>query len=168
MPETLEFLSINLWSVVMAIGNLLILILIVKKFLFKPVDHILNKRAEEVDKIYSEAEGIREEAKVNKEIYDERIKNAKSESDQMIKSATSRAQLRREEILRAAAVEAENRKQKAEADILLAKKKAIDEMKDNISEIIIELAEQVVEKEINPSVHEALIEEAINELGEQV
>lgn len=168
MPETLEFLSVNLWHTLMAIGNLLILFLIVKKFLFKPVNEILRKRADEVDKIYTDAEDMRTEAKANKDKYDERLKNAKAETDLMIKNATVRAELRSEEIISAAAVEAENRKRKANSEISLAKKKAVNEMKDNITEMVIDLAQQVVEKEIDAKVHETLIDEAINELGERV
>lgn len=167
MP-TLEFLSVNPWQTIMAIGNLLILFLIVKKLLFKPINAILDKRAEEVDNIYSEAEDIRTKAEENKNIYDEKLKKAKAETDLMIKAATERANHRKEEIVSEAIAEAENRKRKAESDITLAKKKAVDEMKDNITEMVVELAEQVVGKEINADVHETLIDSAIEELGERV
>jgi F-type H+-transporting ATPase subunit b len=99
MP-TLEFLSVDFWQTIMAIGNLLILFLIVKKFLFKPINDILNKRAQEVDKIYSEAEELRTKAKENKDIYEDKLKNAKAETDLMIKSATERANHRGEEIIK--------------------------------------------------------------------
>ena len=51
LAGTLEFISLNVWHIVMAIGNLLILMLILKKFLFKPVQKILKQREEEVAKI---------------------------------------------------------------------------------------------------------------------
>ncbi len=168
MPETLEFLSINTWQTIMAMGNLLILFLIVKKFLFKPVNDILKKRADEVDRIYSEAENLRTEAKESKDLYEEKLKKAKTETDLMIKSATERANYRGEEIIKEATIEAENRKRKAESDIALTKKKAVSEMKDNVIEMVIDLAQQVVEKEINADIHENLIDSAIEELGERV
>lgn len=168
MPETLEFLSVDFWQTFMAMGNLLILFLIVKKLLFKPVNEILSKRAAEVDNIYSEAEIMRTEAKTSKDSYEEKLKNAKVETDHMIKSATERANLRSEEIINEANFEAENRKRKAESDISLAKKKAINEMKENITDMVIDLAKQVVEKEIDQGVHDKLIDNAIKELGERV
>lgn len=168
MPETLEFLSVNFWQTLMAMGNLIILFLIVKKLLFKPVTVILDKRANEVDKIYSDAEDMRTEAKTNKDIYEERLRNAKAETDLMIKTATERATHRGDEIINDANFEAENRKRKAESDISLAKKKAINEMKNNITEMVMDLAQQVVEKEIDPGVHDKLIDDAIKELGERV
>lgn len=165
MPETLEFLSIDFWPTLMAIGNLLILFMILKKFLFKPVNDILDKRAMEVDKIYSDAESMRSKAETDKEVYEEKLRHVKSETDLMIKSATERAENRKEEIITEANNEAENRKRKAESDINLAKKKAVDEMKDNIVDMVIDLATQVVEKEINTEIHETLIDGAIEKLG---
>lgn len=168
MPKTLEFLSVDFWQTLIAIGNLLILFLIVKRFLFKPVSDILKKRAEAVEKIYTDAESKQIEATSNKNIYEERLKNAKAETDLMIKTATERAELKSEEIISEAISEAENRKRKAESDILLAKKKAVDEMKDNITDMVIGLAQQVVGKEIDSNIHETLIDKAIEELGERV
>lgn len=166
MPETLDFISVNYWSTLMAIGNLIILFLILKKFLFKPVNDILEKRANEVDTIYSEAEETRLKANKDKDLYEEKLKNAKKEADNVIKSAVERAEHRSEEIINAASIEADNRKRKAELEIALAKKKAIDEMKDNIADMVITLAQQVIEKEMDTDVHNTLIDEAIEKLGD--
>ena len=54
----------------------------------------------------------------------------------------------------------------ADEDIELAKRKAADEMKNSISEMVIGIAEQVVEKEIDTDAHSALIDEAIDGLGD--
>lgn len=168
MPETLEFLSLDFWQTLMSIGNLIILFFIVKKFLFKPVNEVLNKRAEEVDKIYSDAELLRVEAKENKDIYEEKLKNAKNETDLMIKRATESARHRSEEIVNEAIAEADVQKRKAKTDIYLSKKKAMEELNANVSEIVIDLAKQVVQKEIDPKIHKELINTAMEELGEDV
>lgn len=168
MPETLEFISINPWHTLMSIGNLFILFLIVKKFLFKPVNNILKKRADEVEQIYVEAEDMRTKAEVDKETYESKLNNVKAETDLMIMKATEVAKHKSEEMLQEAVVEVEQRKSKAEADISLAKKKAVVEMKNDVTDMVVELAKQVVEKEIDAKTHEALIDSAIKELGEYV
>lgn len=168
MPETLELISLDFWQSLMSIINLFILFLIVKKFLFKPVTNILNKRESEVKSIYSEAENLKSEAQTNKDTYEEKLRNAKAETDLMIKNATERAQHRSEDIIKEAAAEAENQKRKAENDIYLAKKKAVDDMNANVTEMVIDLAKQVVGKEINPDIHKNLIDSAIEELGDHV
>lgn len=143
MPETLEFISINFWHTLMSIGNLFILFLIVKKLLFKPVNNILKKRADEVEQIYTEAQDMRTKAEADKDIYQTKLDNVKAETDLMITKATEVAKHKSEEMIKEAAVEVEQRKSKAEVDILLAKKKAADEMKNDITDMVVELAQQI-------------------------
>ena len=151
MAGTLDFLSINVWHILMAIGNLLILVLILKKFLFKPVQNIIRQREEEVEKVYSDADKALSDANAEKELYKKKLDDAKAESSEIISGAKA---------------EAERKLRVADEDIELAKKKAADEMRDSISEMVISLAEKVVEKEIDPSAHASLIDEAIDSLGE--
>ncbi len=166
MAGTLDFLSINVWHILMAIGNLLILVLILKKFLFKPVQNIIKQREEEIGKAYSDAGEALEAANAEKELYLKKLDDAKSEADSLIKTASDRAKAESAEIISDAKAEAERRRKNADEDIELAKKKAADEMRDSISEMVISLAEKVVEKEIDPKAHQSLIDEAIDSLGE--
>ena len=150
----------------MAIGNLLILMLILKKFLFKPVQKILKQREEEVAKIYSDADDALAKANEDKNTYEQKMMGAKQEADNLIKTATERAKQESSEIVAAARSEAERRLKNADEDIELAQRKAADEMKNSISEMVIGIAEQVVEKEIDTDAHSALIDEAIDGLGD--
>ncbi len=166
MAGTLDFLSVNVWHILMAIGNLLILVLILKKFLFKPVQNIIRQREEEVEKVYSDADKALSDANAEKELYRKKLDDAKAEADSLIKTASDRAKAESSEIISGAKAEAERKLKIADEDIELAKKKAADEMRDSISEMVISLAEKVVEKEIDPSAHASLIDEAIDSLGE--
>ena len=71
-----------------------------------------------------------------------------------------------EPILAEARAEAAALREKAEADIVSEKKKAVNEIKDEISDIAILIAEKVVEKEITPADHEKLIAQFIDRVGE--
>lgn len=166
MAGTLEFLSIDFWHILMAMGNLLILVLILKRFLFKPVQKILKQREDEVNKVYSDADDALNRANAEKELYHQKLSEAKSEADNLIKSANERAKAESAEIISGAKAEAERRRKNADEDIELAKKKAAEEMRDSISDMVITLAEQVVEKEIDANAHASLINEAIESLGE--
>lgn len=163
---SLEILSINIWHILMAIGNLGILVLILKKFLFKPVQNILRQREEEVGRIYSEADSALQKANADKTAYEEKLLEAKDEADSLIKSASERAKRESAEIVAAAKTEAERRLKNADEDIELAKKKAADEMKGSIAEMVIGLASQVASKEIDGSQHAKIIDEAIKNLGD--
>ncbi len=168
LSGTLDFISINVWHILMAIGNLLILVFFLKKFLFKPVNDILEKRAEEVEKVYSDADRALEKATADKALYEQKLLDAKDEADELIKTASAHAKAKSNEIISDAKAEAERRRIAAEEDIELAKKKAVSEVKDSISDMVIELAGKVVEKEIDGKSHAQLIDEAIESLGDDL
>ncbi len=163
---TLDFLSVNVWHILMAVGNLLILVLILKKFLFKPVQNILRQREEEINKTYSDADKALSDAENEKAEYQKKLSAAKSEADSLISSASERAKAESAEIIQNARAEAERRRKNADEDIELARRKAVEEMRDELGEMVIDLATKVVGKEIDPKTHEELINEAIESLGE--
>lgn len=166
--QTLDFLSINVWHILMAIGNLLILVLLLKKFLFKPVNDIIAKREAEVQKIYSDADEALEKANADKLLYAQKMVDAKREADNLIKTASEHAKAQGDEIVTNAKLEAQRRREQADADIELAKKKAADAVKDSISDMVISLAEKVVEKELDEMAHSKLIDDAIDSLGDDL
>lgn len=56
MQQVQDFISITPWTLIFQICNLLILTALIKKFLFKPVMAVLDKRQAEIDGMYSEAD----------------------------------------------------------------------------------------------------------------
>ena len=85
----------------------------------------------------------------------------------MVKEAVERGQRREEEILRQANLEADAVMAKASADIAREKRKALNDAKDEISDIAMAIAEKVVGRELNGADHSALVDGFIDRLGEQ-
>ncbi len=164
MNEALELISINFWHVIAAIGNLLILTLVFKKFLFKPVLKVLEERQAEVDNIYKQAEESAASAEKDKQEYHEKLEKAEHEVEEIIRSATVRAERLGDEIVAEANAKADAAIKKADADIAQSKKKAINEIKNDIAGISVSIAEKVVEREINEKDHNDLIESFIETL----
>lgn len=165
MP-TLEFVSIVPWEIITQLINLLLLILLLKHFLFKPVQNILNARQAEIDKHYADAETAQTRAEALRDEYEKRIADAKSEATDIVRTATNKAQLRGEEIVRDAQTEASRLLEKADAQIAQEKKKAMNQLKNEISGIAVDIATKIVEREIDEKDHEALISEFIEGVGE--
>ena len=160
------FLTIDPVTMIATLINTLILFLVLKHFLFKPVNKILDERKQNVEETYRQAdEKLTEAARLESE-YTEKLANAKAESAEIVKNATKRAQTRSDEIIAEAKKEASSLIVKANADIEKEKKRAVNQIKDEISDIALAVAEKVVEKEIDPKDHERLIESFISELGE--
>ncbi len=164
MNEYLELISLNIWHILVTIGNLLILTWIVKKFLYKPVKDILEKRKNQVDEIYKTAEASARSAEQARLEYASKLSAAKNEADEILKNAAARADRLSEKIIDEARLKAEDVTRGAEEDIALEKKRAMNELKDEIASISVKIAENVVEREISAEDHKKLIDSFIDEL----
>ena len=165
MKQFQELIALAPWTFIFQICNLLILTAGVKHFLFKPVQQILAKRKEEIEASYTEAEKA-EGAQAMKEEYETRLASAKEEAAEIVKSATARANARGEELVSAARAEAAALKSKADAEIESERRKAAGELKNDISELALDIAGRVVEKEIDPETHKELIDDFISRVGD--
>ncbi len=166
MDKYLQLVSLAPWTLIAQWCNLLILVMLVKKFLFKPVCDILQQRQDEVDKIYADANKAKDDAKALKADYENRLASAKEEASEIVKAATANAQRKSNEMLEEAQTKASNLVVRAEAQIEQERKKAINEIKDEISGMAVDIASKVVEREISAKDHEKLIEDFIKNVGE--
>ena len=166
MIQSLDVISVNLWQILISLANLLIIFLIVKKFLFKPVKNIMDKRQEEINKEYSEADILKQDAKKAKEEYEEQLKNAKDEADGILKDATENAGKRSEKIIEEAKEKADAIIKRAEQEAELERKKAEDGIKREIVGVSAALTEKMLEREINIDDHHALIDSFIEKIGD--
>jgi F-type H+-transporting ATPase subunit b len=166
MLEKFEgFVGVNLWTMIFAWINLLILYFILKKILFKPIKNMIDSRQKEVDDMYSDAENARSEAEKMKEEYEEKLSQANKESEEILKSAQRRALLKEEEIIKEANAEAARALERAEEQIALEKKRALNEVKNEVSEMAIGIASAVIERDVKADEHKALIDDFIDNIG---
>ena len=163
-----QLVTVAPWTLILQICNLLLTIWLFKKFLLKPVQRILEQRQAMTDAELDAAAMAREEAESAKAEYAERLEGAKEEAAAMVRDASRTAQSRGEEIVLKAKEEAAAIRAKAAADVALEKKNAVNEIKNDISDIAVSIASKVVEKEISAEEHEALIREFIDNMGEAV
>lgn len=163
--QSLPVVSLNIWTILISIANLLIIFLILKKFLFKRVQKVFDVRRAMVDKIYDDANAAKSDAENEKLLYEEKLAHAKEEAGEILTTARERADRMSDEIIADANVKAEARYKKAEEEIAQEKKKAMSELKDDISSMSVDLAEKIVEREINEDDHRKLINEFIEEVG---
>ncbi len=165
--QFLDVISVNLWQILISLANLLIIFWVFKRFLFKPVQKVMNARQEQVDKIYSDAEQDRSAAVSMKQEYEVRLATAREEADGLVRNAVQTAQRRSDAIVAEATSQASHLKQKAEEEIARDKKQMLLDVKSEISDIAVSIASKVVEREIKKDDHERFVEEFIKNVGEQ-
>ena len=163
-----SFIGVDFWTALAVLINTLILYYVLKKFLFVPVMKMIEARQAEIDGMYQEANDARDSALSMEAEYKEKLSVAAETGANMVKEAVERGQLREEEIIRQANAQASALLEKANQDIALEKKKAINDAKDEISGIAMSIAEKVVGRELNAKDHAALVDSFIDRLGDQV
>ena len=161
------FVGVNFWTMIFAWVNLFVLYLVLRKILFKPIKNMIDSRQKEVDDMYENAETSRKEAALMKAEYEEKMKRADEESEEILKKAVRKAQLREEEILHEANEKAARTMKRAEEQVELEKKRAINEVKDEVSDMAIGIAAAVLERDVNKKEHAAMIDDFIRNMGEK-
>ena len=159
-------ITLDGWTFLAQICNLMIQLLIFKKFLLNPVKQVIADRKAKADSEIADAQKLRTEAEAMKAEYEQNLQNARTEANQIVAAAQKTATARSEEIVGEARAQAAALKQKAEADIAQERKKAVNEVKDEIGGIAMEIASKVVEREISEKDHKDLIDEFIKNVGE--
>ena len=167
MVQTLDIISVNIWQILISLINLLLLFLLLKKFLFKPVQNIMAARQQQVDKVYSDADESLTRATQMKQEYEQRLSTARDEADSLVKNATVTAQKRGEQLLTEAQQQASRLKQKAEEEIAQQKKQMLNEVQQDISGLAVDIAAKVIEREINQGDYDAFVNEFISNVGDK-
>ena len=161
-----SFIGIDFWTALFILLNTLAIFLVARKYLIGPVRKLIEARQKEIDDMYETASNAREEAMAMKEEYLKKLNDAQMTSDKIVKDAVARGQKREEEIVEKAKNEAGQILQKAQDDIQLEKKKAVNEAKNEISDMALEIAGKVVGRQLSAADKAEMIDHFIDELGD--
>jgi len=159
-------IGLDVWTMIFTFCNLLLLFYFARKFLFKPVKKMIDSRQKEIDDLYDDAGKAKTEAEEFRAEYEVKLENATAESEEIMRRAVRNAQLKEEEILKQARDEAAKTLQRAEEQIDKERKQAMEDIKNDVSDVAIDIAKAVLDREITAKEHHALIDGFIEKLGE--
>lgn len=128
---------------------LLILILLMRKFAWKPILNALQEREEGIENAINMAEVARKEIAALKSQNENLLKEARIERDAIVKDAKETANKMIEEAKNNAKNEAEKVLAAARHSIELEKSAAISELKLHVASLSIEIAEKIVKTELS-------------------
>jgi len=165
LEEFQSFIGVDFWTALFTLLNFLAVFFVGKHFLWGPVTKMIQDRQQEIDDMYSEADTVRTNAQAMEAEYRQKLQEAQTTGDRIVREAVARGQAREEEILRQASAEAGAMMDKAAADIAMEKKKAINEAKDEIAGIAMEIAGKVVGRQLTAADQAQLVDQFIDELG---
>lgn len=165
--HTMPVVAINLtlfWQMI----NFVVLVLIFKKFFFKPISKIIEKRKQEITANIESAQKDKESSQTLKLEAEKYLKEAKAEANVIITNAIKKAEDAKEEILKETHLAREKMLKSAEADIIKIREQAKKELREDMTEIAIKLAEKMIEKQLSDDKEASVkvIDHFIKEVGE--
>ena len=166
--ETLyqSLVAVEPLTLIATICNLFVQLYIIKRFLLDKILAVLDARRKAADQQIADAQKAREEAAAIKETYEQNMLQAKAQAESILENAQKAASQRSESIIDDAKVQAARIMDKASAQIAMEKKKAINDAKDEISDLAMTIAGKIVERELNPEDQQQMINRFIDKLGE--
>lgn len=164
MEEYLQFVTVDLWTMIFTWANLIILYLLLKHFLFAPVNKMLSERRLEIENGFHEAEDVEEQAQRMKAEYEQKLNAAKDEADEIIRTAVEKANIRSESIVGEASEKAAHIIEKSQNQIEIDKRNAVNAAKSEIAAMAVLAAEKLIGKRLSLEDDEKLITEIIDRI----
>lgn len=159
-------IGINVWTMIFTFVNLMIVFFFAKKFLLGPVKKMIDSRQNEIDGMYEEAEKSVEDGEKFKAEYEEKLKKASEESEAIMRDTVRNARLREEAIIRDAREEASAILKRADEQIEMERRQAVNDIKNDVSGMAVDIAGAVLGRDIKPEEHAELIDSFIDRFGE--
>lgn len=154
------------WNLAFQIINTIILYIILKKLLFKPVTEFMAARQNAIVESMQEADDKNAQADKLMQEYQLKLAGAQEEGREIIKDASKRAEDRANAIIKSAQEEASKIKERAEAEIKREQQKAVNALKNEVAAMAVAAAGKILNKNLDAKEHSQLIHDFIDEVGE--
>lgn len=153
------------WSIIWTIVNILVLFLFLKKFLFKPVTEMMEKRKNAIETSLQEAEDTKSEALKMKTDYENQLSMAKEDASLILKESRERAAREFNEQMKESKEMAAKIVQEASVAIELEKRKSLLEAQAEIATVALLAASKVIEKNVDDNTNKQMLNSFLNEVG---
>ena len=151
-------LDIDIWNFIWAAINLVLLLILMKIFLFKPIRKMMDERTRMVQEELDSAKKSREEAEELKAQYQEDLDSAKDEAQKIIEKANSDAELERSAIIKRSHEEAERIVADAGKDIEKERRRVMAQAQTQIADLAIEAASRIIGENVDDEKNRRLVD----------
>lgn len=164
--EFLRALGVDFRLVVIQAVGFLILLYLLRKYLFGRILALIQTRKEEIQSTYAHAEKDRTEAGRLRQDYEKRLTEAEEEAERRLNSAVQEAKMISAEIIEKTRQEAEAIKLKAQETIELERKKALAEIRNQVVNLSMLVTHKLIQQSVSQEGAERLVDKFIHEVEE--
>ena len=162
----LDALGLNLKEIIFAMVNFLILVFVLGTFIYKPFLGMPENRKQMIQEKFDRADAVNKRADARMAKYNRQIAGAEEESREIIRDAKQKAEAQAQAIIDEAKAEAAEIIAKAERTIEMEQAKAIEGLHNEIAELALLAAEQIVGDKIEDAGQEAIVDRVIRNARE--
>ena len=144
--------------------NFIILVIILRKFLYQPLLGLMEKRRLQIEESQKKAEEVEKRYAEFQIEHVRRIEESKAEATALIEKAKTAAESLRQDMLAATQAESDKLLERTKAEIERQKESMLAELKHEIGGLVITVASKLLGREIDPKTETKFIEEAIREV----
>jgi F-type H+-transporting ATPase subunit b len=152
-------------ALLLQIVGFLLLVAVLKKYLFGPVNDILTARQTEVETTIAQVRQDREAMEVSRREYEARLAEIEAEARDRIQAAMKEAQGIKEEIVSSAHTEAERLVTRARDEIVREKQQALVELRTQVADLAVEAAGKILRRSVDERVQRELVNDFIKQVG---
>ncbi len=161
----MEAIGLNLPGLIAQIINFLLILVLLRMFLYKPILGMLDRRATRIRESLERAEAVQREADRSRAEFEEQIVEARRQGQQIVAQATEIGERMKEEARLDARREAETIIERARAEIQLARDQALTQLHQQFADLTIMAASRVIDQSLDRERHRALIDQVLAESG---
>lgn len=143
----------------------LLLLAAMYKLVFPKANQALEDRAAVIEGKMEEAEAKLTEAETTKADFEARIADARGEANRIIDEAKTTAESLRADIIARAEEEARGIVERAQNEIAAERDRALQDLRTEVGALSVELASKIVERELDASTHQGLVDDYIQRLS---
>lgn len=153
------------WNIFFNIINVIVLYILMKRFLFKPVTEMMEKRKNAIETSCADAENNNKEALKLKQEYQEALKTADVQALDIIKEAMKRALEEHDIQIKETKEEAAKLLEDATKSIELEQKLSLQNIKAEVAGIAMLAATKVIQKNMDDNTNNQIINDFLAEAG---
>lgn len=166
MGNLLDALGVDFKMVFIQAVGFLILLVLMKKFLFGKIKDILKARADEIKDTYKKSEDDRAEAARLKEEYRQQAVKADEAAEAKIQAAVDKAKDVSDEMIKEAHQAVADAKAKAKLNIEMERKKALAEVRSQVVDLTILSTSKLIKQSTKRETAEKLVDDVIKGVGQ--
>ena len=146
------------WNILWTIINLLVLFLLLKHFLFKPITEMMDSRTAEIENNLKDAEEQKQKAKELSAQYEEKLQGAHAEASQIVSDAKARGE-------KTAQQDAQKEKERSRAELELEREQMLRGVQENVTELVLLTASKLSQKALDEESDRKLVDSFLSETG---